>query len=53
MTPKIIYQADARNNIDDEKKFSLGNTFKGSFRNHKKEFTHNKYWNSTELPKYL
>ena len=33
---------------------NLGETpFKGHFRNHKKEFTHKKYRDSTELPKYI
>ena len=38
------------------KKFYLGvfeTPFKERFRNHKKEFTHKKYHNSTELSKYI
>ena len=56
MTPKIVYQADVRNNTNDQKKFYLGvpeTPFKERFRNHKKEFTHKKYRNSTELSKYI
>ena len=55
LTPNIVYQADIRNDSNDEKKFYLGvseTPFKEGFRNHKKEFTHKKYWNSTELSKY-
>ena len=55
-TPKIVYQADVRNDTNDEKKFYLGvseTPFKERFRNHKKEFTHKKYRNSTELSKYI
>ena len=42
LTPKIVYQADVRNDTNDEKKFYLGvseTPFKDRFRNHKKEFT--------------
>ena len=56
MTPKIVYQADVRNDTNDEKKFYLGvseTPFKERFRNHKKEFAHKKYRNSTELSKYI
>ena len=56
LTPKIVYQADAQNDTNDEKKFYLGvseTPFKERFRNHKKEFTHKKYRNSTELSKYI
>ena len=56
LTPKIVYQADVRNDTNDEKKFYLGvseTPFKERFRNHKKEFTHKKYRNSTELSKYI
>ena len=55
LTPNIVYQADIRNDSNDEKKFYLGVSethFKEGFRNHKKEFTHKKYRNSTELSKY-
>ena len=56
LTPKIVYGADVRNNTNDEKKFYLGvseTPFKERFRNHKKEFAHKKYRNSTELSKYI
>ena len=56
LIPKIVYQADVRNDTNDEKKFYLGvseTPFKERFRNHKKEFAHKKYRNSTELSKYI
>ena len=56
LTPKIVYQADVRNDTNDEKKFYLGvseTPFKERFRNHNKEFTHKKYRKSTELSKYI
>ena len=56
MTPKIVYQADVRNDTNDERKFYLGVSeapFKERFRNHKKEFTHKKYRNSTKFSKYI
>ena len=52
LTPKIVFQADVRNDTNDEKKFYLGvseTPFKERFRNHKKELTHKKYRNSIEL----
>ena len=55
MAAKIFYQVDVRNNTN-EKKFYLGvseTLFKERFRNHKKEFTHKEYRNSTELSKYI
>ena len=55
MAAKIFYQVDVRNNTN-EKKFYLGvseTPFKERFRNHKKEFTHKEYRNSTELSKYI
>ena len=56
LTPKIVYQADVRNDTTDERKFYLRvseTPFKERFRNYKKEFTHKKYRNSTELSKYI
>ena len=56
LTSKIVYQADVRTDTNDKKKFYLGvseTPFKERFRNHKKEFTHKKYRNSTELSKYI
>ena len=46
LTPKIVYQADIRNDTNDDKKFYLGvseTPFKERFRNHKNEFAHKKY----------
>ena len=56
LTPKIVYQANVRNDTNDEKKFCLGvseTPFEERFRNHKKEFTHKKYGISTELSKCI
>lgn len=56
LTPKVVYRATVENNANDEKKFYFGvseTPFKERFRNHKKEFTHAKYRNSTELSKYI
>ena len=56
LTPKIVYQADVRDDTNDEKKCYLGvseTPFKERFRNHKKEFAHKNYRNSTESSKYI
>ena len=56
LAPNIVYQADIRNDTNDEKKFYLGvseTPFKEPFRNHKREFTYKKHRNSTELSKYI
>ena len=56
LTPKIVYQADVRNDTNDEKKFYFGvseTLFKERFRNHKKEFIHKEYRKRTELSKYI
>ena len=56
LTPKIVYQAGVRNNTNNEKKLYLEvlrTPFKERFRNHKKEFTHKKHRNSTELSKCI
>ena len=56
LTPKIVCQADVPNDTNYEKKFYLGiseTPFKERFRNHKKEFAHKKYRNSTELSRYI
>ena len=56
LTPKIVYRANVENDINDENKFYFGvseTPFKERFRNHKKEFNHVKYRNSTELSKYI
>ena len=55
LTPKIVYQANVRNNTNDERKFYLRvseTPFNERFRNHKKEFTHKKYRKGTKLLKY-
>ena len=55
LTPKIIYQTDVRSDTSDEKIY-LGfpeTLFKERFRNHKKQFTHKKHRNSTELSQYI
>ena len=54
LTLKIVFQADVRNDTNDERKFYLGvceTRFKERFRNHKEKFTHKKCRNSTELSK--
>ena len=56
LTPKVIYQADVTNDVDDEYKFYYGLTetsFKERFRNHTKSFNHRQYQNETELSKYI
>ena len=56
LTPKVIYQADVTNDVDDEYKFYNGLTessFKERFRNHTKSFNHRLYQNETELSKYI
>ena len=43
LTPKVIYQADVKNDVDNEYKFYYGLTetsFKERFRNHTKSFNH-------------
>ena len=56
LTPKVIYQADVTNDVDDEYKFYHGLTessFKERFRNHNKSFNHRQYQTETELSKYI
>ena len=56
LTPKIIYRANVENYTNDEKKFYYGvseTPFKERFRNHKRDFNHDRYRNSTELSKYI
>ena len=56
LTPKIVYRSDVKNLTNDEKKFYLGVTetpFKERFGNHRRDFKHSKYRNSTELSKYV
>ena len=55
-TPSVIYRADVVNDSNDEGKFYFGladTTFKERYRNHIRDFKHEKYENSTELAKYI
>ena len=55
LTPKMIYQADVRNDVDDEYKFYYSLTessFKERFGNHTKSFNHRRYQNKTESSKF-
>ena len=55
-TPSVIYRADIVNDSNDEEKFYFGlahTTFKERYRNHIRDFKHEKYENSTELAKYI
>ena len=55
-TPSLIYIADVVNDSSDEKKIYFGladTTFKKRYRNHIRNFKHEKYENSTELAKYI
>ena len=52
--PSVIYRADMVNDSIDEEKFYFGltdTTFKERYRNHIRDFKHEKYKNSTELAK--
>ena len=56
LTPKVIYEAAVVNNSDDEKRvyFSASDTtFKDRYRNHTRDFNHERYSKCTELPKYI
>ena len=53
-TPSVIYQADVVNDSNNEEKFYFGlidTIFKERYRNHNRDFKHEKYENSTELAK--
>ena len=55
-TPSFIYRTDVINDSNDEEKFYFGlgdTTFKERFRNHIRDFKHEKCENSTELAKYI
>ena len=55
-TQSVIYRADLIYNSNDEEKFYFGlanTTFKERYRNHVKDFKHEKYENGTELAKYI
>ena len=56
LTPKIIYRANVSNDANNDKKFYFGledMPFKERYRNHTRDFKHEKYENSTELVKYI
>ena len=56
LTPKIVYQAEIKNDKDLETKIYIGlaeTPFKDRFRNHTKSFNHKKYEKETELSKYI
>ena len=56
LTWKIIYRADVSNDKNSNKKFYFGladTPFKERYRNHTKDFKHEKYENCTELVKYI
>ena len=53
-TPSVIYRADVVNDSNDVEKFHFGLTditFKERYRNHNRDFKHQKYENSAELRK--
>ena len=55
-TPSVIHTADLVNGSNDEEKFYFGLadiTFKERYRNHIRDFKHEKYEISTELAKYI
>ena len=55
-TPSVIYPADLIYDSNDEEKFYFGlvnTTFKERYRNHVRDYKHEKYENSTELAKYI
>ena len=56
LTPKIIYEATVVKNSDNEKRVYFGvsdTTFKGRYRNHTRDFKHERYSKCTELSKYI
>ena len=56
LTPKIIYRAEVSNDKNSEKKFYFGlvdTLFKERYRNHTRDFKHEKYENCTKLAKYI
>ena len=56
LTPKVIYEANVTNTVDNEEKIYIGlteNKFKERYSNHKSSFRYDKYKNSTELSKYV
>ena len=56
LTSKITYRANASNDKTAKKKFYFGladTPFKGRYRNHTRDFKHEKHENCTELAKYI
>ena len=55
LTEKIVYKAVvSAHNKPDKKDFGIAETsFKDRYRNHTRDFRHEKYINSTELSKYM
>ena len=56
LTSQLIYQADVKNNLDDECKYYVrlsGTTFKERCSNQKSWFNNENSKNSTELPKHV
>ena len=55
-TSSVIYRTDLVNDYNDEEKLYFGladTTFKERYRNHIRDFIHEKYENSTELAKFI
>ena len=56
LPPKVIYEATVVNDTDDEKRVYFGaseTTFKDRYRNHTRDFNHERYSKCTELSKYI
>ena len=56
LTPNVIYEAEVRNDSNDEIKRYIGASetpFKLRYSNHVKDFKHKKYVKNTELSKYI
>ena len=56
LTPRAIYEATVVNNCDDEKRVYFGasyTTFKERYRNHTRDFNHERYSKCTKLLKYI
>ena len=56
LIPKIIYIADVSNDGNSDKRFYFGladTPFKERYRNHTRDFKHEKYKKCTELTKYI
>ena len=56
LTSQLFYRATVTNAVNEDMKKNIGladNTFKERHSNHKRDFKHQKYCNSTELAKYV